>query len=406
MSRYRRASAGHGDGHPGRSARGGGRGRPGPRRVRLLRQPPCRSGPGVHQGRRRPVHGGAPGRQDQRHVPRERAAQGQDLDRDAGGRPARPVPGLGRRHARPAGRGGPGPTHRRRDRGCQGRGQRGGPEHDPGRWRPVRPALQPRRRRPLVQQGPLRAGRHRRAPPRRGRSSSPTSRRSRTPASPRSRGGRGPRTWTSMFWWAYLAVRIGGQEGMDTAITTGDWSGECFVQAGAGAQAPRRRSSPSRTGFRPRRTPHQQGDFGNGKAAMMLQGQWAAERRRPESESKEGIADASGGSRSRRSRAARAAIRRVRRRRQLHRRPGRAARGRRVRQVAVDRPTSSPRWVARQRRHPADAQRFGGVHDRPEPPVHLRSSSDATFAQCTSTRATRQLGTAINEQSPASSRAR
>ncbi len=32
-------------------------------------------------------------------------------------------------------------------------------------------------------------------------------------------------TWTSMFWWAYLAVRICGQEGMNTAITTGDWSG-------------------------------------------------------------------------------------------------------------------------------------------------------------------------------------
>jgi raffinose/stachyose/melibiose transport system substrate-binding protein len=39
-------------------------------------------------------------------------------------------------------------------------------------------------------------------------------------------------TWTSMFWFAYLSVRICGQEGMNVAITTGDWTGECFVRAG------------------------------------------------------------------------------------------------------------------------------------------------------------------------------
>ncbi len=46
-------------------------------------------------GRRRRIHGGPPERQDQRHVPRERAAQGQGRDRDAVGQPARPVPGAG-----------------------------------------------------------------------------------------------------------------------------------------------------------------------------------------------------------------------------------------------------------------------------------------------------------------------
>jgi len=42
----------------------------------------------------------------------------------------------------------------------------------------------------------------------------------------------GKDTWTGAFYWAYLAVRECGKEGMDKAVTTGDWTDECFVKAG------------------------------------------------------------------------------------------------------------------------------------------------------------------------------
>lgn len=100
-------------------------------------------------------------------------------------------------------------------------------------------------------------------------------------------------TWTSMFWFAYLAVRICGQEGMNEAITTGDWTGECFVKA---AQELQRlvELEPFQAGFLAATHPMQEGEFGNGKAAMMVQGQWAASAQASESESKQGIGDALG----------------------------------------------------------------------------------------------------------------
>jgi raffinose/stachyose/melibiose transport system substrate-binding protein len=42
----------------------------------------------------------------------------------------------------------------------------------------------------------------------------------------------GQDTWTGAFYWAYLAVRECGQAGMDTAVTTGNWTDPCFVKAG------------------------------------------------------------------------------------------------------------------------------------------------------------------------------
>ena len=42
----------------------------------------------------------------------------------------------------------------------------------------------------------------------------------------------GQDTWTGAFYWAYLAIRECGKEGMDNAVTTGDWSDPCFVKAG------------------------------------------------------------------------------------------------------------------------------------------------------------------------------
>jgi raffinose/stachyose/melibiose transport system substrate-binding protein len=42
----------------------------------------------------------------------------------------------------------------------------------------------------------------------------------------------GKDTWTGAFYWAYLAVRECGQEGMNKAVVEGDWSDPCFVKAG------------------------------------------------------------------------------------------------------------------------------------------------------------------------------
>ncbi len=103
----------------------------------------------------------------------------------------------------------------------------------------------------------------------------------------------GKDSWTAMFWFAYLSVRICGQEAMANAITSGDWSGECFVQAGE--QLKRLvEMEPFQTGFLAAVHDAQQGEFGNGKAAMMLQGQWAAGSQRSNSESGEGIGEALG----------------------------------------------------------------------------------------------------------------
>jgi raffinose/stachyose/melibiose transport system substrate-binding protein len=100
-------------------------------------------------------------------------------------------------------------------------------------------------------------------------------------------------TWTAMFWWAYLSVRLGGQEAMNTAITTGDWSGPSFVQAGEHLKQ-LVDMEPFQAGFLAATHDAQEGEFGNGKAAMMLQGQWAAGAQRSQSESGEGIGEALG----------------------------------------------------------------------------------------------------------------
>jgi raffinose/stachyose/melibiose transport system substrate-binding protein len=100
-------------------------------------------------------------------------------------------------------------------------------------------------------------------------------------------------TWTAMFWWAYLATRICGQEGMNTAITTGDWSGECFVRAGQELQR-LVGMEPFQAAFLAATHDAQEGEFGNGKAAMMLQGQWGGGSQASQSESGEGIGDALG----------------------------------------------------------------------------------------------------------------
>ncbi len=110
---------------------------------------------------------------------------------------------------------------------------------------------------------------------------------------PISLAGEASNTWTAMFWFAYLSVRICGQEGMNTAITTGDWSADCFVQA---ATELKRLvdMEPFQPGFLAATHDAQEGEFGNGRAAFMVQGQWAAGAQKSNSESGEGIGDALG----------------------------------------------------------------------------------------------------------------
>ncbi|MEX1296547.1 MAG: extracellular solute-binding protein [Candidatus Limnocylindrales bacterium] len=103
----------------------------------------------------------------------------------------------------------------------------------------------------------------------------------------------GQDTWTEMFWFAYLAVRNCGPEGMSTAITTGDWSGECFIKAGEDLLR-LVEMEPFQEGFLAANHDAQQGEFGNGRAAFMLQGQWAPGSSASNSESGEGIGDALG----------------------------------------------------------------------------------------------------------------
>lgn len=94
--------------------------------------------------------------------------------------------------------------------------------------------------------------------------------------------------WPSMFWWAYLATRIAGGEAVDAAVQSGDWTGEPFVRAGQ-ELARLVALDPFQPGAEAATHDEQQGTFGNGQAAFMLQGQWSAGSQRSQSETGTGI---------------------------------------------------------------------------------------------------------------------
>jgi raffinose/stachyose/melibiose transport system substrate-binding protein len=100
--------------------------------------------------------------------------------------------------------------------------------------------------------------------------------------------------WPAMFYWAYLALRAGGQAALDQAISTGDWTGQAFIDAGT--QLKRLIDlQPFQEGFLAAAYNRDQAStMGNGKAAMELMGQWAPGTEQAESESKTGIGDALG----------------------------------------------------------------------------------------------------------------
>lgn len=81
--------------------------------------------------------------------------------------------------------------------------------------------------------------------------------------------------WPGMYWWAYLAVRIGGKAAFDKAYNrTGSFADAPFVQAGQHLQE-LVALNPFQKGFLGATYPDEQTTIGNGKAAMELMGQWA-----------------------------------------------------------------------------------------------------------------------------------
>ncbi|GGS48607.1 extracellular solute-binding protein [Streptomyces griseoviridis] len=87
----------------------------------------------------------------------------------------------------------------------------------------------------------------------------------------------GKEKWPGMYYWAYLAMRVGGAEAVQKAAEDKDFTGPAFVRAGqllkelAGLQ-------PFQKGFLGAAYSDPNGQaaaVGNGKAAMELMGQWA-----------------------------------------------------------------------------------------------------------------------------------
>ncbi len=83
--------------------------------------------------------------------------------------------------------------------------------------------------------------------------------------------------WPEMYYWAYLAMRIGGLSALKQARATSDFTGPAFIAAGQRLQ--------ELAGLRPFQQGFENAGFdapggeaatmGNGKAAMELMGQWA-----------------------------------------------------------------------------------------------------------------------------------
>jgi len=99
--------------------------------------------------------------------------------------------------------------------------------------------------------------------------------------------------WPGMFWWAYLALRAGGKDAMQNAISTGDWSGPSFVTAGTELKK-LIDLDPFQKGFLAAPwdgAGGQAATMATGKAAMQLMGQWAPGTMNANSPDQKGIGD-------------------------------------------------------------------------------------------------------------------
>ena len=128
----------------------------------------------------------------------------------------------------------------------------------------------------LVQQGPLRAGRHHRAADDDGRVVRRRSTSSRPPASTPLSVGAGDK-WPAAHYWYYTALRACPQDVLKDAVTSLDFSDPCFVQAGEDVEEILA-TEPFNKGFLA--TPAQEGAtsasglLATGKVAMEMQGHW------------------------------------------------------------------------------------------------------------------------------------
>lgn len=81
--------------------------------------------------------------------------------------------------------------------------------------------------------------------------------------------------WPGMYYWTYLAVRLGGKAAFDKAYhRTGAFTDAPFVQAGIHLQQ-LTALNPFEKGYLGEAYPDEQGIMGNSNAAMELMGQWA-----------------------------------------------------------------------------------------------------------------------------------
>ena len=98
--------------------------------------------------------------------------------------------------------------------------------------------------------------------------------------------------WPAHFYWAYLAVRMGGQKAFDAARSgQGDgFMAQPFIDAG-NKLLELAALKPFQDGFQSTVHLEQEGIFGDGKAAMMLMGDWAYATQASEAADGKGIPD-------------------------------------------------------------------------------------------------------------------
>jgi raffinose/stachyose/melibiose transport system substrate-binding protein len=103
----------------------------------------------------------------------------------------------------------------------------------------------------------------------------------------------GGESWTGMYYWAYLALRIAGVDGIAKAAEDGSFDSPDFVQAGAKFKE-LIDLQPFQKGFLATKYSANDGQpafMGNGQTAMELMGQWAPPTEEAYSTSKKGIGD-------------------------------------------------------------------------------------------------------------------
>lgn len=98
--------------------------------------------------------------------------------------------------------------------------------------------------------------------------------------------------WPAHFYWSYLVVKLAGEDGFNAAKAgEGEgFAGPAFVEAGK-KFLQLAEMHPFQEGFQTSTHDQSTGDFGDGKAAMLLMGDWAYTNQRVQSASKNGLSD-------------------------------------------------------------------------------------------------------------------